>query len=507
MGKKLILSLGFMAASLWAAAQDEFDALRYSANTVLGTARNIGLSGAAGSMGGDFSCLSVNPAGIGVYKSNEFMISSSLSTSSNQSDYLTGSSSAMKTSFHIPNFGLVVTNNLQENSYKNQRWKSVSFGVGMNRLSSFKNEYVYSGTNYQNSLTERFADSYNELGGLNSQTLAIVNYSAYAAYQTYLVDRGLGADSNMAVSYVPYKTGINQTKRVNERGALSEYVISVGGNYEDKLLVGATLGIPVLRYNRTLQFNEEDATNDLTNNFRYMHYTENLKTEGTGINLKLGAIYKFSRHFRMGLAIHTPTHYELTDISSISMESHTDSLLLYNNPGASPISQYAQDSALTFNYTLTTPFKALGSACLLFGKYGLLTADLEYVHYPGMKYNFGIDYSSLTSAINQVIDNTYMDAVNVRIGGEARLDKVSLRAGFHYQGSPYQDSRFGGAATGGSLGIGYREQYWFIDAGFDYTYRESGEYPYQLKRSNAYVQMANIANTGIRSVVTLGVKF
>lgn len=55
-----------------------------------------------------------------------------------------------------------------------------------------------------------------------------VSYPAYAAYQTWLIDRGFGADSNQAVAYVPYADGIKQTKRVYETGGMQEYVISAG---------------------------------------------------------------------------------------------------------------------------------------------------------------------------------------------------------------------------------------------------------------------------------------
>ena len=44
-------------------AQDITDALRYSQQDILGTARYRGMSGALGALGGDLSALQINPAG------------------------------------------------------------------------------------------------------------------------------------------------------------------------------------------------------------------------------------------------------------------------------------------------------------------------------------------------------------------------------------------------------------------------------------------------------------
>lgn len=487
-------------------AQDEFDALRYSNTQYHGTARGMGIGCAVGSMGADFSSLSINPAGIGIYKSSEAMITPSFSAANTNSSYLNSTNSATASKFNLSNFGLVITKQQEKKRYRKNAWRTVSFGVGMNRLATFKNESVYSGKNNKNSLIESFADDFNSLGGINTNALNSVNFSAYGAYQTYLIDRGTGADSNMAVSYVPYSDGLNQSKRVNESGGMSEYTISLGGNYLDKLMLGATLGLVSLSYDRTTRFDEEDASGNLSNNFKYMNYTERLSTSGTGINLKVGAIYKANSHFRVGLALHTPTHIELNDASSISITSHTDSLFLHNDPSANPVTSYDQDSSLVFNYSMNTPAKAIFSAMVLFGKAGFLTADIEYQDYASMKYKF-TGYGPAENAINQVIRNTYKDAVNIRLGAEARLQNVALRGGFAYYGSPYSGNQPNGSRTTLSGGIGYREQAWFIDAAYVHSLLKTQEVPYILARSGANVPTANIDYNRGSVLLTLGLKF
>jgi len=59
-------------------AQNQVDALRYSNLMFGGSARYVALGGAFGAVGADFTTLSVNPAGIGLYKTSEMSFSPSM---------------------------------------------------------------------------------------------------------------------------------------------------------------------------------------------------------------------------------------------------------------------------------------------------------------------------------------------------------------------------------------------------------------------------------------------
>ncbi|MBL7765188.1 MAG: outer membrane protein transport protein [Chitinophagaceae bacterium] len=505
MNKRIFGLLLLAISAQTVSAQDEYDALRYSLYSVQGTARGMSIGGAVGSIGGDFTSLSVNPAGIGVYRSGEISFSPSFSASNTETKYLNSTSSSSASKMNFTHFGIVLTHAKKGNAYKKSAWKTASFAFGMNRQSTFKNQLYYTGNNYNSSIIERFADDFNRLGGLNNNTLGMVNYGAYAAYQTYLIDRGMGADSNQAVSYVPYSDGLIQQKRVITRGGMTEYVISGGGNYKEKLMLGATLGITMVNYERDFAFEEQDLSGKLNNDFKYLQFTENLKTVGTGINLKIGAIYKPNNMLRLGLALHTPTHIELNDQSSISMTSHTDSLLLHNDPNADPAVRYVQDTALIFKYALNTPFKAVGSFAIFFNQYGFLTADIEYVNYSGMKYDFGTGYENESQAANAVIQKTFKNAMNIRIGGEAKLGQVGIRGGYAYQGSPYQLSDKGSAIHSISCGVGIRGKSWYLDGSYIHRFQNLTDTPYLIDRTS--VASADVKTQNGNVVVTLGFRF
>ena len=68
---KFFLTLLSVSLFYYSNAQTEIDALRYSRNDIVGTARFSAMAGAYGALGADFTTLSYNPAGIGFYQFNE----------------------------------------------------------------------------------------------------------------------------------------------------------------------------------------------------------------------------------------------------------------------------------------------------------------------------------------------------------------------------------------------------------------------------------------------------
>ena len=156
---------------------------------------------------------------------------------------------------------------------------------------------------------------------------------------------------------------------------------------------------------------------------------------------------------------------------------------------------YSQDTALAFNYTQTTPYKAIASATVLFQQYGFLTADVEFVDYSSMKYNFGQGYENESNDINTVLKNTYKSTVNCRVGAEAKLQDFALRAGVSYYGSPYKNQTVDASTLRISGGVGYRTKNWFLDVSYIYGTQTYQQMPYVLDRANANVQAADIKNT------------
>lgn len=501
--KSVLLATALTAVILpKAQAQDERDALRYSFLQPQGTARSIGFGNALGSVGGDFSSLAVNPAGIGIYRRSEITFTPSLSFTKSSGDYAGNGTDANGTHFAISNIGLVTTQIPRGRRAAKTGWTAVSFGVGLTRLADFTRNYDYSGVNTTSSGSFTFEASANQ-SGLNPDYNATIGD---LGYQTYLLNR---YDSTRVISVVnpTGATPVRQLTSVTERGGMSELGLSLGGSYEDRLMLGATLGFPIVRYTRNRTFTERDLSGNSANGFDYFTFTDDLKTTGGGVNLKLGFIYKPTDNFRFGAAIHTPTFLSLTDVWNQSLTANTEEVN-GTTTAALPENQ--------FDYSLTTPWRAVMSATAFLGGYGFLTLDYEFVDYASARFHWdggfdpvtGIDYEQ---QVNDVIKHNFQSASNIRTGLEIRLDNFQIRGGFGYYGNPYKNTTndASGERLDFSAGLGFRFSNAFIDLGFVHHDYKSSEQPYYLSGaaySSLIIPTANITTNTNNAVVTFGFK-
>lgn len=495
-----LLSAILLGAGAAAFAQDETDALRYSHLAPQGTARSMGIGGALGSIGGDFSSLSVNPAGIGVYRSSEFTFTPSLKMNNSSSTYTGTAADDNATRFTINNLGLVLSSAARGKRYEKSKWKSVSFGFGLNRIADFSNNYTYSGFNNTSSASEIFAID------ANSYPMDTSNLSTLAGlgYESFLIDKFQGTEWGTVADW---QGGLNQQRSVIQKGGITDMAISLGGNYMEKLMLGATLGIPVIRYKREVTYTESDASGNANNDFDNFQYRETLTTTGSGVNLKLGAIYKPADAFRIGLAVHTPTYFGLKDVQNRTVTSNTENFKRDLGYGDNPVTRVDAPENI-YEYNLLTPWRGVVSATGLFGKYGFITADYEFVNYASARFNFDGNNRDYQTMLNQSIKNTYKAASILRVGAEGRIDAFSIRLGFGYYGSPYKNSAIDGSSMTFSGGVGFRSESWFLDLGFMHTQSESQETPYTLSYiPPVTVPTATIKNSFNNVALTVGFRF
>ena len=66
--------------------QGSDDACLFSQNYYQGTAKALGMGNALGAVGGDMTAVCINPAGLGIYRSNEFTTTLSLMDNQAKSD-------------------------------------------------------------------------------------------------------------------------------------------------------------------------------------------------------------------------------------------------------------------------------------------------------------------------------------------------------------------------------------------------------------------------------------
>ncbi len=416
----LLLLPGFIMAQNFA------DAFRLSFNQIQGTARSAGMGNAFGALGGDFTSLSINPAGSAVYQLGEVVFTPGYYF--NKSDMSLGGTNFEDNdqNFTLNNFGIV-------GSYRTGGSEAgvvnISYGIGYNRLASFNNNafanvsqspvsWLDDVTAYAN--TEALSNSYLD------QSIGYIEYRdwpAKLAWNTYLIDPVYDNNDNpidgeyQSILYSDEK--VDQMKTFSQKGRIDEYVFNVGVNFSHKFYFGATLGLQDMYYRNSTIYEENLLDN---NSFRFMDdYTAN----GTGLNFKVGAIFKPVQFIRLGLAFHSPTFYSVREESILKMESEL----------AESHSGYGKNQ---YEYDFNTPLKVVMSGAIVFNKRGLLSVDAEYMDYTSMRFRDGGNGSDNFNDLNSVMSDNFSSVINLHVGGEYKItNNFALRAGYELYRNPF----------------------------------------------------------------------
>lgn len=514
MKKRIIVFLVSILLVQIAFAQDESDALRYSYLTPGGTARMQAVGGTGVSLGGDAGDITLNPAGIGFFKTGDLSITPGLKAASTQGDYLNSSASDSKIDLYVQQLGLIIASDKKRGS--NTRWQNFTFGIGLNRLANFNNNVYFQGVNKNSSYSEQYLEQLiNDKVTNPNDAAKNYPYGASLAFNTFLIDTLDDASGNMIgyQSYVPVSNGILQQNSISTRGGLNEFALAFAGNYDNRLYIGLGLGIPSIKYNRTNTYSENITQSNGNNGFQNFSITNTLSTTGVGINGKIGLIYTVSPMIRLGGAFYSPTAYSMHDSYTTSMTTNTGNFQGTQKQSSTDLNNGYPGE---YNYSLTTPWRAMGGISFIFGtspdvkqQHGFLNIDYEYVNYGSARYSFNSSNSTtsdqaLANSLNQSISSMYKGASNVRVGGELKFNILYVRAGFDWMGSPYSNSDIKAQQTRYSAGLGIRTNGIYADLTYVYSNRGDQYYPYLLQDKT--VSPASLTYHASNIIFTIGFK-
>jgi hypothetical protein len=322
-----------------------------------------------------------------------------------------------------------------------------------------------------------------------------------AAFDTDLID--LRTDSSGWIDDGNYfrevQTGQDQYKKTHQWGSAGEFVMSYAGSYLEKLYLGASLGITNINYQKKSRYNERNFA-DTNSTVQYFDMYENVMTTGSGINLKLGAIYRANEMLRIGLAWHSPTITDMHD--EWEMQLRTQHELNDSSYAYTYTSPYG-----IYDYSMTSPMKIIGSVALVLNNL-LLSADLEFVDYSTMKLE-GNDFDYFNKQ-DEIISKNYTEVVNTRLGAELNLNPIILRGGYSlYQnpiindGSVVSIDDYSSDRQTYSVGIGRRGKYRYIDLAYVFTEYSHGQSLYH----SLFDPSHKVVNTSYGLIFTMGWKF
>ncbi|MEO7308752.1 MAG: hypothetical protein ABIX01_00025 [Chitinophagaceae bacterium] len=493
-----------------ALGQTPVDAIRQSYQIPQGTARNMAIGGAMGSLGGDITAAHVNPAGLGFYKTNEWIVSPGFNFINNKFDFRGTNQNDKKNNFTYGTSGVVIG--------WGDRWnkkKSNAFSLSINQTANFNNYVHYKGVNNVSSWSEQYLEELVKNKVDTFRALTDYIYGSTLAFRTYLIDAEFKNGQQTGYqSFVPISKGITQENTLDTKGGVHEIALGFATNAADKLYLGGSVGIPIYNYMRTQDYSETSLSTSTTDSFASFKYHETYESHGVGVNLKMGLIYKPIEKIRLGIAIHTPTFANMEDKIRSSLTTNTEG---YKGTLTESSDNLNSGNPGVFKYTMTTPWKALISGSYVFNEVSdvkrqkaFITVDAEYLPHRGTQYDItqgGSDADqTYYKSVNNAIDDRYKGTFNFRMGGEVKFTTVMARAGFAYYGNPYKDKEL--LKNNRMLlsgGLGYRNKGIFVDLTYVHSIMRDTHIPYYLTdRPNTF---AEGKNTKGNVMLTFGAKF
>jgi hypothetical protein len=497
----LALTIGITGA---ASAQNVWDGLRLSQTQYEGTARFTAMGGAFAALGGDFTTLSINPAGIGVYRGTELTFSLGFNHGNTDAHYLGSTVNDSYVNVGVNNLGLVFGSTFSGD----EGLLSLNWGFGYNKLHNVTNRRITAqGTSENSSMLTGIADKLNTKGS-----------SLHGlAWDTYLVNEWTHEGLTDTTSYIKAATergdiekGIGPAGRLKQSyyaeqsGYTGEYVFSLGGNISNKFYFGFTFGLQIIRNEYYKKYAEKAIEEDFNNfeeihddegsslgSFRSFTYSEHLNTSGTGNNIKLGIIWKPVAGLRWGAYFHSPTWIYLTERFSdeIASSFSVKEINSHSNPNE-------------MEYKIVTPVKWGMGLAYTFGHRGLVSVDYEGADYSALSmYGYEDDYYVKWVDAAEEAREKFKTVTNIRAGGEYRIDQYALRAGYAYYGSPVKnDNSYVRHII--SAGVGAQWGGCFMDA--VYSFSPGNKETLSLYTDNNILKNTNFAG---KFVVTLGFRF
>jgi hypothetical protein len=442
-------------------------AVLFSRSSVSGTAASTGAGGAFSSVGGDLGCIELNPAGLGLYKSNDICITPGLKISADQSNYDGNNANTHQVSPEIAQAGATFTKKLSKGPLK-----SFTFALNYEGGNFFSRNQNFNAYNTTNSLIDNYVYVYNHSQGIPP----IASLDAALLYSANIL--GYNPSTNAFNSNI--KTPVQQSGYINTRGFSSKLSIGFGANISDKLYLGLSVSVPILNYTVNTQMTETNPNPTDSNNLQYYTLNPSVSETGAGFTGTLGLIYQPTSWMRIGMSYGLPTWLFLNENSNSTLSASFDSI----GSGYIP-TQYNP----AFTYRLRLPMKGVVGASFYFAENSFFSADYSLQNVGSTHYSVPNDTFQLASFYNSYMKSTYTFTHTVKAGIQGAYKKLRLRAGYSYITSPFksgqnymlqyssQYSSYNQSVQTATAGIGLVFKRFYVDMSYIFTYTKDGLSP------------------------------
>ena len=473
-------------------AQDLTDAVRFSRQDMMGTARFTGMAGAFSSLGGDLSAVGLNPAGSSVFLTNHASGTLNLNIRNNDVNFTDGFLNEKETTFDLNQAGIVF---VFASNNKDAAVTKLVYGFTYDQVANYNDSYTARGNNTQ-SIDQFFLDNANgvpldlltplsgepiaDLYTFLGETEGTGTQNALLGFQSFIFDP-VNPDDINNTEYISNVTASNflQDYFIQERGYNGKFSFNFSLELNKRFSFGVNLNAHYMEYDRFTSFIENN--NDPTSEINNITFDNRLRTRSNAYSFQLGSITKITDELRAALTYSSPTWYNVTDETTQFIRTDSDEF------GSETVNPRVLNIFPDYRYR--TASKWTGGLSYVFKGKGLLSVDYSIQDYSNSKFT-----TNALRFLNTDIDENLTSTASLNIGGEYVFKKFKFRGGYFMQETPYENDFVQGDLTGYSLGLGYTFNNINIDLAYSRAELERNDQLLQTGLSNTALIDSGISN-------------
>lgn len=452
--KRLLLIL-FLAYCLLPIAHSQ-DVQRFAERQIIGTARYVGMGGAMTAIGGDPSAVQDNPAGLGLYRRGEIMLT--VDGTIDQTCQNDSRDIYQRARFALPQVSAVWA---WGNPSKQRGMVYNNFMFSIQRLANYNRDVLVEGVGM--GMVETICEKTN---GLAEEFLIDmpwndeeVGWLSILGYEGYLIDPVV---DNQWIPAVDFSSG---TLSVSETGSADQYTLSWAGNISNQWYVGLSLNIPTITYTKRTSLLETSRNNSAE--LKSMYYAS-----GIGVSGAVGLIYRPIQSLRIGASLQTPT------VMQLSLQTEGD---MYSTIAGQKYDVLTPSSG-SINTEIYAPLRTSFSVAGQMGNNALIAVQYDYAHSADMEdvhtLRIGAEaqaYRGLFINAGYVYESSFMNK-ELAVG----LDYNSIRTDMDYRYTAYSQYA--------SMGVGYRSNVLVAQVAYQYLWQTLHQYATEMQPTPIDVQ-------------------
>lgn len=504
-----------------ASAQETYENVKLANQDLNGTARYVGMGGAMDALGADISTISSNPAGLGLFRQSQILLSSGLVSQQDGKDFANG----RKTNASFDQFGFVYATRSNEISFLN-------FGFNYHKSNNF--DYILASAGSLSDASQNKLTYIKARGGYLFDNNGDDYVSSSRLDELYAHSLLLESDN-----VYRYKSATAFNFDRAHTGYIGEYDFNMSGNIKDRIYLGVTFGIYDVHYKGYSEYTEQLAANAM--NLSSITVADSRKITGNGFDVKAGVIFRPIENspFRIGLSIATPTFY---DLKSDSYTTLGNSYVGLSDP---------------YEFKVNTPWKFGLSLGHTVGNFLALGAVYEYEDYGSIDsrvidggswdsyYGYYQTSSSSDKDMNDQTEQVLKGVSTLKLGFEYKpIREFAIRFGYNHQSAIYDKNGAKGFYSNGdfvqspgiyysstmdytnwkdtnrlTFGLGYQFDKFNVDLAYQYSATNGDFHPFAdaygdfkntdgtTEKVDNYATVTSVSNKRHQLLLTFGYHF